>query len=259
MKRFTLTFTILCVFVTLAYAGTERYAGKEKEVLQPAPPACEWYRAHEWNLNLWGGYAFSADTGINSFSNTSDFETGVPEGSGTPSGATDPNQIIPIGKYRNDQFIDRDGAWAGGADVKFFFSKYWALGAEGFVVDCNDNSGGAGLATFTFRFPIGCSRFAPYAWGGFGGLSGGSHSEWFFEETHHVKTGINGPFVREFELRHARSIENKHTDPVGQFGGGIEVRITKHIGLMGDFAWQVVGRDDNKDFGLGRFGVTLSY
>src|SRR3981081_4614009 len=61
MKRFTLTFTILCAVFTLAHAGT--YAGKEKEVLQPAPPPCEWYRAHEWNLDIWGGYAFSANSG----------------------------------------------------------------------------------------------------------------------------------------------------------------------------------------------------
>ena len=256
MKRFTLTFTILGAFVMLAYAGNERYSGKEKEVMQPAPPPCEWYRAHEWNFDFWGAYAFSGNTGVKNFRRDSDFEN-VPEDTGTPSGATDPNQIIDIGGYGNDRFLNRDGAWGGGADVKFFFSKYWALGVEGFVVDANDNSGGAGLGTLTLRWPIGCSRFAPYVYGGFGGAGGGSHSVWFFEELHHVKDRGNGPFVVEEEFRHARSFETS-TLTIGQFGGGLEVRITKHIGIMSDFAWNVLEKGDN-DFGMGRVGVTLSY
>src|SRR2546429_9727454 len=118
MKRFTLTFAILCAFFTLAYAGTESYSGKEKEVLQPAPPVCEWYRAHEWDLNIWGTYAFPANTGrldlpFKEFDNGPDrFD----------------NEEIDAGRVSADTFINRDNAWGGGADIKFFFSKYWALG-----------------------------------------------------------------------------------------------------------------------------------
>src|SRR5438270_12311828 len=70
MKKLTLTFCALFALVLVAliapalYAdGPEKYSGKEKEVMQPAPPVCDFYRAHEWDLSIWGAYAFAADTG----------------------------------------------------------------------------------------------------------------------------------------------------------------------------------------------------
>src|SRR5438067_538627 len=165
MKRFVLSCTILCALGAFAYAGTERYSGKDKEVLQPAPPPCEWYRAHEWDLDLWATLAFPGNTGNRS---RDDLRSGDFDGSEIDQEAF--QEHFDIGHWSNDRFINRDNALGGGVDIKYFFSKYWALGAEGFIIDCNDNSGGAGLATFTFRYPIGCSRFAPYAFGGFGGL-----------------------------------------------------------------------------------------
>ena len=64
MKKLTLTF---CAFIALLvvapaiYAdGPEKYSGKEKEVMQPAPPVCDFYRAHEWDLSIWGAWAFGA-------------------------------------------------------------------------------------------------------------------------------------------------------------------------------------------------------
>ena len=62
----------------------------------------------------------------------------------------------------------------------------------------------------------------------------------------------------EFENTVQRSVNNTHTYATGQFGAGLEVRITRHVGIMGDFAWNVVQENDN-DFGMARFGVTLSY
>src|SRR5256886_13778803 len=66
MKKLTLTFCALFALLVVAPAyadGPERYSGKEKEVMQPAPPTCDFYRAHEWDLDIWGAYAFAADTG----------------------------------------------------------------------------------------------------------------------------------------------------------------------------------------------------
>src|SRR5229473_7534889 len=67
MKKLTLTFCALIALLVVAPAiyadGPEKYSGKEKEVMQPAPPVCDFYRAHEWDLNIWGAYAFAADTG----------------------------------------------------------------------------------------------------------------------------------------------------------------------------------------------------
>src|SRR5437899_11217391 len=67
MKKLTLTcgalFALLVVAPALYADGPEKYSGKEKEVMQPAPPVCDFYRAHEWDLSIWGAYAFAADTG----------------------------------------------------------------------------------------------------------------------------------------------------------------------------------------------------
>src|SRR4029077_1909665 len=80
MKKLTLTFCALIALVAVAPAlyaddGPEKYSGKEKEVMQPAPPVCDFYRAHEWDLSIWGAYAFAADTGQNAF-DTSRFPNG---------------------------------------------------------------------------------------------------------------------------------------------------------------------------------------
>jgi hypothetical protein len=246
MKKFALILTILCAFCALADAGPERYSGNDKEIIQPAPPPCAWYRAHEWDLNLWGTYAFPANTGDRSIS----FRSGPIENGPDPD-IPGTNEQFDNGRVSADRFINRDGAWGAGADVKYFFTEHWALGVEGFVLDCADNTGGAGLGTVTFRYPIGCSRFAPYAFAGFGVLNGGSHTNRFFAE-HIDLSGF------EFEGFENRSVQEKHTRAIGQFGAGLEVRITRHIGVMGDFAWNVVQDGDN-NFGMARFGVTLAY
>ncbi|MDP9186984.1 MAG: hypothetical protein M3O72_06475, partial [Verrucomicrobiota bacterium] len=70
MKKLTLTFCALFALFVVApalYADGPEPSGKEKEVMQPAPPVCDFYRAHEWDLSIWGAYAFAADTGQNHF------------------------------------------------------------------------------------------------------------------------------------------------------------------------------------------------
>lgn len=242
MKRFALTLILSCGLAALANAGS--YAGKE--VMQPAPPPCEWYRANEWNFNFWGTIAFPSNTGtrdVDFRDHEEEFQEFEQHG----------GLAFDLGRTSEDRFINRDNAWGGGMDVKYFFSKYWGIGGEGYVLDCNDNIGGAGLFTATFRFPIGCSRFAPYAWAGVGALSGGTSTHEFL-----VDRNRHEPDVFDDDNIVHRSINNTHTYVTGQFGGGLEVRITRHIGVMGDFSWNVVQEDDN-DFGMARFGVTLSY
>jgi hypothetical protein len=243
MKRFTLTFSILCAACALSYAGTESYSGKDKEVVQQAPAPCEWYRANEWDFNLWGSMSFPYNTGHNSDFRPGDFDGGTDLDFGTESN--------DIGNVSKDRFINRDNAWGGGIDVKYFFNKHWGIGAEGFVVDANDNAGGGGLATVTFRWPIGCSRFAPYVFSGFGVTEGGSHTSRFFIEQHPADGS-------EPEFRQDHTVRNTHALATGQFGGGVEIRITHHIGLMGDYAYNLL-QNGNNDFGMARFGVTLSY
>lgn len=172
-------FFAVCFLSTLAYAGPENYSAKDKEVMQPAPPPCGFYRDREWDLSIWGAHAFS--------------------GSST---------------------------WGGGVDVKYFWSKSFGIGFEGFALDRRDNFGGAALVTLTLRYPVGCSHLAPYVFAGAGVLMGGR------------------------DENNARS--------TGQAGGGLECRLTPRIGLIADFSWNFVGERDS-NFGMVRAGVNFAF
>jgi hypothetical protein len=48
------------------------------------------------------------------------------------------------------------------------------------------------------------------------------------------------------------------TKAIGQFGGGLEIRVTPHIGLINDFSWNVIdGRNNN--FGMARSGINFAF
>src|SRR5438477_2955919 len=198
MKKLTLTFCALFALVVVAPAlyadGPEKYSGKEKEVMQPAPPVCDFYRAHEWNLDLWGAYAFAGDSGQNDVPNDDPFSpdedvfnTTVFEILGTPVSVTssqpkqfNPNERFNIGRVSKNGIFGRDQTWGGGVDVKYFWSRYFGAGIEGLGLAAKTNFAGAGLGTLTFRYPFG--RFAPYVIGGIGVLNGGSTLYKYFNE-----------------------------------------------------------------------------
>ena len=98
------------------------------------------------------------------------------------------------------------------------------------------------LGTLTFRYPIGCSRFAPHVFAGGGEIFGGGQQSTILQGIDTVITVRSG----------------SRSEAVGQFGGGLEVRLTPHIGLVNDFTWNVVdGRDNN--FGMARTGVNFAF
>jgi hypothetical protein len=161
MKRLLLCLLGLSLVASAAFAGVG-YSGKEMK--QVAPPPCpEWYADREFNISLWGTYVF---TGTN---------------------------------WIDDRYIEADHAWGGGLDLKYFFMRYIGVGIEGWVVDANQarqdifvdfsdgifassihrerNAIGAVLGTVTLRYPIPCTRFAPYIFGGAGGIFGGGQKQ----------------------------------------------------------------------------------
>ena len=96
------------------------------------------------------------------------------------------------------------------------------------------------LGTVTFRYPFHCSRFAPYAWAGGGGMFNGNNDRLFNDHGLH-------------------RIDNKdESRGAGQFGGGLEYRVTRHIGIIGDFSWNVLDGPHN-NFGLVRSGVNFGF
>lgn len=235
----------LAAFASGAIAGPTEYSGKEMKQTAVPPSEC-WYADNEWNVSLWGTYAF----------------TGTGE---ARVGAGD----FFFGDYLGDRYIETDHAWGGGGDVKYFWHKYFGFGVEGFALDAkrtqfsfdgigapngsffskSDDSRaiGAVLGTFTLRYPIGCSRFAPYAWVGGGGIFGG---------------GQRDNIVRGFDPQGIPTFTTNHTDGEGkgilQFGGGMEVRITRHIGWINDFGWNVVDGSNN-NFGMVRSGINFAF
>src|SRR5437660_1534381 len=224
MKKLALTFCAMVSLAAAAFGGPE-YGGKEMK--QVAPPPCpQWYADNEFNVDLWGTYLFTGNNWV------------------------------------DDRYVEADHAWGGGIGLKYFFHRYFGVGIEGWVVDARretfdfevappvfiDRTGhesravGSVLGTFTLRYPIPCTRFAPYVFAGGGGIFGGG------ERTNVV---VNDGIIRTEQT-------DSETRAIGQFGGGIEVRITPHIGWINDFSWNVVGGPDN-NFGMVRSGLNFAF
>jgi hypothetical protein len=310
VKKFTLASLFLVsislvAFWCIAQGGPEPVLEKNKEVMQLAPlPASDFFRASEWDLSIWGTFVFSANPGRNNIPNddpfTPDLDPEIKTAAGIGSTilepqSTNPNERVNLGESTKDTFLAKDSSWGGGVDLKYFWSRYFGVGVEGFAVDTETQIGGAGLVTLTGRYPIG--RFAPYIWVGAGALAGGGQVDRFFYETH---TYSGGFVTGETETFRDEKINNTDVFFDGQVGVGVEVRLTCHIGLMADFAWNFVmspdngnrsevitspggtnfdppntlgttfpnntainfvpgASADNKDFGMVRFGLTISY
>jgi len=262
MKKLTLTFCALFALVVVAPAlyadGPERYSGKEKEVMQPAPPVCDFYRAHEWDLSIWGAYAFAADTGRIDVPNDDPFfpDTDVTNStvltflgiplttlSSSEPANFNPRERVNIGQVSKNQLFARDDVWGGGADVKYFWSRYFGVGVEGVGLAAKTNFAGGGLLTLTGRYPFG--RFAPYVTGGIGFIDGGATLYKFFNEKPVI---ANGVVTNEHEFWTVDPVANNHVRALGQIGAGLEFRVTCHIGLMADFTWNFVfGQEDHAD------------
>jgi len=265
MKKLTLTFCALFALFVVAPAlyadGPEKYSGKEKEVMQPAPPVCDFYRAHEWDLDIWGAYAFAADTGQFDVPNDDPFfpdsdvtnQTfitffGVPiiQTSQTEPKLFNPNERVNIGQVSKNELFARDNTFGGGLDVKYFWSRYFGAGIEGIGLAAKTNFAGGGLVTLTGRYPFG--RFAPYVTGGIGFIDGGATLFKFFNEKSVADGSGNVIPTSEREFWTVDPVANHHLRALGQIGAGLEFRVTCHIGLMADFTWNFVfGQEDHAD------------
>src|SRR4029077_20056676 len=117
MKKIALALVVLVGVCGLAQAGTE---SSGKEMKQAPPPCPEWYGDNEFNVTLWGTYAF---TGTEYAPNVdlADLVESTSEG-----------QTV-AGTF--DRYLGGDHAWGGGGDVKYFFHRYFGVGIEGFALD----------------------------------------------------------------------------------------------------------------------------
>jgi hypothetical protein len=256
MKKLALGLVIIGALASVAFAGTE-YSGKEMKQVAIPPPCPEWYADQEFNVSLWGTYIFTAND------------------------------------WQDDRYFHADHAWGGGMDLKYFFHRYFGVGVEGWIADARqarendfvDFSGlfenetffrqtitnkhhgvGSVLGTLTFRFPFHCSRFSPYVWAGGGGIFGGGGgepiNELFLEDANGNPVTGPGGLKRNggegFDIIKTVGHTERESKAVGQFGAGIEVRFTPHIGWISDFSWNVVDGTNN-NFGMARTGVNFAF
>ena len=226
MKRLALGLFALIAMGSAALAG-ETYTSN-KSTVAPVPECPQWYADDELNLSLSGVYAL----------------TGNP--------------------WREDRYLGVDHAWGGSIDVKYFMHRYFGFGIQGNVFSVNSNeildngftrtrineddrhAVGSVLGTLTVRLPIGCSRFAPYAWVGGGAIFGGGRSSELLVDP----AAPFGLVRREFDQSDTRG--------VGQVGAGLEYRFTPHCGLLTDFSWNVVSGAKN-NFGMARTGINIAF
>jgi hypothetical protein len=233
MQKLTVTICAFATMITAAYGGTTTYSGKEMKQVEQVPPCPEWYRDTEWNVSLWGTYVFTANN------------------------------------WEDDRYFESDHAWGGGVDVKYFFHRYFGVGLEGWATESTrqqfdgfDFNGqpvfsdderviGAVKGTLTLRYPIHCSRFSPYLYGGGGALFGGEEQDSF---TNLFSSSTTKAVSVGFPATHT----DGKTRGFGQVGAGLEIRLTPHVGWMSDFSWNVVNGPDN-NFGMARSGVTFAF
>ena len=221
MKKLTLTVCALTALVSAAYAGTASYSGKEMKqaVEQPCP---EWYADNEWNVGISGIYAPTAN------------------------------------EWEEDTYLGVDHAWGGAIDAKYFFRRYFGLGVQAFGLslsrnenddnfnfddDDSDWAGGV-LGTFTFRYPIPCSRFAPYAWLGGGWTFGGDD-----------RSGIFSDDDDDFDFTDDDDNDGRL---MAQYGVGFETRFTQRIGWTNDVSFNHVEGGFN-DFWQFRTGLNFAF
>jgi hypothetical protein len=241
-------------YTDAAYSHSGKDSGKEMK--QVAPPPCpEWYGDNEWNVNLFGTYAFT-NTEYNPNLWLVDVVQSTSEG----------NPVL--GTY--DHYIGGDHAWGGGGDIKYFFHRYFGVGIEGFALDASkngfdifedptvpifttnkinhDHTIGAVLGTLTLRYPIPCTRFAPYAWAGAGAIFGGGEKDILHTQ------GPPDAFAVHAQTDHFGS----ETKALGQFGAGLEIRFARHVGWTNDLSFGVIDGPKN-NFGMVRSGLNFAF
>jgi hypothetical protein len=238
-----------------SYSGSGKDSGKEMKQVAYVPPCPEWYGDREWNVNLFGTYAFT-NTEFAPNPSLVDIVQSTSEGGPV------------LGTY--DRYIGGDHAWGGGGDIKYFFCRYAGVGVEGFALDAHkpgydifedqavpifvhrrinhNHTIGSVLGTFTLRYPVPCTRFAPYAWAGVGAIFGGGE-----RDTLHTQ-GPPDAFLVNAQTEHFGA----ETKVLGQFGAGLEIRFARHVGWTNDLSFGVIDGPRN-NFGMVRSGLNFAF
>jgi hypothetical protein len=143
--------------------------------------------------------------------------------------------------YRDDRYLETDHAWGGGVGANYFFTRYLGAGVEAYALDAQDTLGQAS-GNLVFRYPIPNTPIAPYGYAGGGVIFNGSRATNVISNT-----GLFTPFRR-----------HNDAEGMGQFGAGVEFRLTPNVGIINDFSWNVINGSDN-NYGLIRSGIRFAF
>lgn len=171
LKKLIVGLFALTTTLSAVQAGPVESSSKETQQSATVQQSDDWYRDREWNIDLFGAYAFT----------------------GTP--------------YRNDQYLDADHAWGGGLAANYFFTRYLGAGVAGYALAAEDVIGQTS-GNLIFRYPIPGTRVAPYGFAGGGLLFNGSRAEDLVDRGRNLTTVVRrsdvegvGQFGAGFEVR----------------------------------------------------------
>ena len=197
IKKITFGMAALSMLSAVALAGPMP-APDKNPVPAPCPP---FYADQEFSIQAFGLGVWRAG---------SDLGNGV---------------VLPNGhRIGGRSLIGNSGYAGGGGEAQYFFTRNFGVGLEGAGYDIGDGVGSV-AGNFYCRAPLNeCSRWAPYIYGGVGGL--------FADVPNITIHGNNygGGTADRFE---------------GHIGAGLEVRFTPHIGAFVDGRYVFV--DGNSD------------
>jgi hypothetical protein len=98
------------------------------------------------------------------------------------------------------------------------------------------------------RYPIPCTRLAPYAWGAVGAIFGGGERDQLHTQ------GPPDAFLVNAQTDHFGS----ETKVLTQFGAGLEIRFARHVGWTNDLSFGVIDGPRN-NFGMVRSGLNFAF
>ena len=253
MKKIIVLAVVAIASQAVAIFAGEPMVSSKQVIAPPPPPPVSFFRGNEFDIGVFATYVTGTNGGGSRTTRTFDDETFTLSSSGSAHG------------------------WGGGMDFTYFLPwKYAGFRFQGAGLDLStrnltvtssngssrsgSGSAAAGVITgdFILRLPLDdfwpSVHLAPYIFGGGGGLftgAGGNTINTRFP-------GVNNRFNNA-----STNVSNNRG--VGNVGGGLEYRVTPHIGLFGEAGYNWVGGGNHnfnssvKNFVQVNFGLRYAF
>ena len=251
-KIIVLTVVVIASQAVAIFAGEPMVSSKQV-IAPPPPPPVSFFRGNEFDIGVFATYVTGTNGGGSRTTRTFDDETFTLSSSGSAHG------------------------WGGGMDFTYFLPwKYAGFRFQGAGLDLStrnltltssngssrsgSGSAAAGVITgdFILRLPLDdfwpSVHLAPYIFGGGGGLFTGAGGN-----------TINTRFPGVNNRLNNASTNVSNNRGVGNVGGGLEYRVTPHIGLFGEAGYNWVGGGNHnfnssvKNFVQVNFGLRYAF